>query len=286
VTDPLLVRALLACYPAGWRRRYGSEYAALLADSLPTTSRTVLVADSLRGALDARLTFLGVAMRSPLTAAIWATGLFTVAGIGFQKLSERVGGGGTRAAFGVLVVAAAVALAGIIAIAMPALAAMLHGRGTAAWRYPVIAVAAIAAWFGILVAAKAIADDHPVHSTATVTAAVLIIGAGLAVVATVAWAANATLHRVEAHHPRSLPAAGLAVLAGGMAVATSAGVAWGIVALHTQVVDRSHGGALSTPFLPSWIGAVLLMAVATAMATAAAHRRLTVTPGQAPPTIR
>ena len=30
--DPRLVRALVACYPARWRTRYGDEYAQLLSD--------------------------------------------------------------------------------------------------------------------------------------------------------------------------------------------------------------------------------------------------------------
>jgi hypothetical protein len=72
-----------------------------------------------------------------------------------------------------------------------------------------------------------------------------------------------------------LRATGLAVLAGGMAVATAANLVWGIAALDTQVVDRSHGGLLDTPFVPAWIVNLVLMIVATAVAAAACRRQLT-----------
>jgi hypothetical protein len=284
MTDPLLVRALVACYPTAWRRRYGPEYAALLADSLPTTSRSALVVDSLRGAFDARLTLIGAAMSSPLTAAIWATGLLTVAGIAFQKLSEHVGGADVRAAFIVLMVAAVVALAGIVAIAAPALVALLHGRSAVAWRYPAIAIVAVGTWFGLLAIAKAIARGHSVHSAANVAGALLIIVAGLAVLATLAWGASATLRRVGAAGPRFLQPAGLTVLAGGMALATVADVAWGIAAQHGHAIDRSHGGVLATPFLPSWLVTIALMAAATALAALACRRQLTTTNRRPEPT--
>ena len=51
--DPTLVRALLACYPSRWRRRYGDEYAALLHDHLRAESASTLIVDALRGAIDA-----------------------------------------------------------------------------------------------------------------------------------------------------------------------------------------------------------------------------------------
>ena len=52
MNPPLGHRLLLGTYPAGWRRRYGSEFCVLLA-TRPLRSRDVL--DILRGALDARL---------------------------------------------------------------------------------------------------------------------------------------------------------------------------------------------------------------------------------------
>jgi hypothetical protein len=48
--DVRLVRALVACYPAGWRRRYGEEYAQLLYD-LHVHRCPALIVDSLRAVL-------------------------------------------------------------------------------------------------------------------------------------------------------------------------------------------------------------------------------------------
>jgi len=45
-----LIRLLARCYPRAWRRRYGAEFAALLAQLPPTPSS---MADTLRGAFDA-----------------------------------------------------------------------------------------------------------------------------------------------------------------------------------------------------------------------------------------
>src|SRR5690242_14654654 len=84
--DVRLVRALVACYPADWRRRYGDEYAQLLHD-LRIQRHPALILDSFCGAVRAHG---GVLMSSnqPLTTMIWATGLFTLAGSGFAKLAE------------------------------------------------------------------------------------------------------------------------------------------------------------------------------------------------------
>jgi hypothetical protein len=265
VTDSRLVRVLVACYPAEWRRRYGPEYAALLSDSLPAASRTGLALNSLRGAAGAHLTRFGVAMRSPVATAIWAAGLFTAGGIAFQKLSEHVSGAGVRAVF---VLAAAVALAGVVAIAVPALIAMIRGRTTGAWRYPVAAGAAIAAWFVMLFVTEAVTTGR------TVAGAVVLVAAGLGVIATVAWGAIAVLRRAGDPGPRRLRPAGLVVLAGGMAAATVAALVWGITAQHAHAVDPSHGGLLATSFRLSWIVTTLVLAAATAMATSAATHQV------------
>jgi len=77
--DLRLVRALVACYPAGWRRRYGEEYQIVRASS-GIHRHPGMVFDSLRGAVRAH----GGALMtdpSPTTVLVWAAGLFTVAGI-------------------------------------------------------------------------------------------------------------------------------------------------------------------------------------------------------------
>ena len=56
--DPLLVRAMLGCYPPRWRQRYGEEFAALLIDltaGAPRAAQVRLVADAIGGGVYARL---------------------------------------------------------------------------------------------------------------------------------------------------------------------------------------------------------------------------------------
>jgi len=270
--DPLLVRTLLACYPAGWRRRYGDEYAQMLCD-MHIHRRPVLILDSLRGAARAHGGLL-MSTRSPMTTALWAAGLFAVAGTGFQKVAEDLGdrAGGVYAW---LVAAAAVAFLALVAAATPTGVALLRGRDVGAWKYVSVPVVGAAAWFGVLRLAQAISDGHGGHSTANVAGFALVAVAGIAVVAATAWAASTVLRRLPAAQPARLRPVALLVLAAGMAISTVAALIWG---LRVRAVDpsafRGDHGLLATPFLPSWIGALLLMAVATALATAAGRRQL------------
>jgi hypothetical protein len=273
--DPRLVRALLACYPASWRRRYGDEYAQLLCD-LRIHRHPRLIADSLRGALRAQLSPGGPLMsfRSPMTTAIWAAGLFTVAGIGFQKLSEDFTGVAS-VVYALLVAAAAIALAALVAAAAPTAVALLRGRDAGARWYLAVPVAGAAAWYGILRLALLLSRGHGVHSAANLTGFALIAAAGIAVVAATAWAAGTVLRRVPADQPRRLRPAALLALAAGMAVTTVLALVWG---LRVRASDPAafHGdeGILATPFVPSWIGVLVLMAGATVLAAIAGRRQL------------
>ena len=285
--DSLLVRALLSCYPARWRDRYRDEYAVLISDLFATAAwhrHPALVVNTLRGALDARLHPIGaLTMRSSsaLSVAIWAAGLFTVAGIGFQKLTEDpaiMAAAGRHHAIGIafatLVVASAIALLGVVALAVPTAIALIRTRERAAAKWIAVPPVAVAVWFGVLPVALALAHGHRVHSTATVLAAVLIFGGGIAVVAATAWAAATMLRRTPGIGPARLRPVSLSVLAGGMAVATIACAAWGasvLAAAPSWVPSRA--GILATPFVPSWIAIVVAMAAATALAVLAAHRR-------------
>jgi hypothetical protein len=273
--DPRLVRALLACYPTAWRRQYGDEYAQLLCD-LGIHRRPGLLVDSLRGALDAQLTQGGLLMstRSPMTTAVWATGLFTVAGIGFQKLAE----GFTNTAgsvYKLLIAAAAVALLALVAAAAPTAVALLRGRDTGAWKYVAVPVVGVAAWYGVLRLAMAISHGSGVHSTVNITGFAMVAVAGVAVVAATAWAAGTVLRRVPADQPTRLRPAALIVLAAGMAATTVIALVWGL-RVHANDPTAFHGdqGILATPFVPSWIAALILMAAATAFATMAGRRQL------------
>jgi hypothetical protein len=268
--DPRLVRALVACYPAGWRRRYGDEYAQLLCDSR-VDRRPALIVDSLRGAVRAQG---GVVMAgaSPMTVVVWAAGLFTVAGIGFAKLAEGVTGPGDGP-YAVLVAAASVALLALAAAAAPSAAALLHGRDAGAAKYLLVPVAGALAWYGVARLALAVSAGHGVHSAPVVAGFVVVAVAGIAVVAATAWAAATVLRRAAAAGTARWRPIALATVAGGMAVTTVAALIWGLrLRSGDPAVFHGHDGILATPFVPGWIAVVVALAMATGLAGLAARR--------------
>jgi hypothetical protein len=270
--DPRLVRALLACYPAAWRHRYGDEYAELLGD-LNISHRPALIADSLRGAVRA---YGGAFMstRPPMTVTIWATGLFTVAGIGFQKLSEDLQGiaGG---AYTIVVAAAAVALLALIIAAAPTAAVLLRGRNTRASRYVAVPALGTAVWYGALRIALVTSGHHGVHPAPNIGGFILITVVGVAVVAATAWAAATVLDRVPAAEPAGLRPTALLTVAAAMAVTAVAAVIWGLqIHAHNPAAFRADNGILATPFIPSWIATVVLMAIAAGLAANSGRRQL------------
>ena len=270
--DVRLVRALVACYPAAWRRRYGDEYAQLLCD-LRVHRRPALIVDSLRGAVRA---YGGVLMASdsPMTMVVWAAGLFTVAGIGFAKLAEDFTGN-AGGMYALLVAAAAVALLALVAAAVPSAVALLRGRDAGAWKYVAVPVVGAVVWYGVLRLALAISAGRGVHSAPNVAGFVLIAVTGIAVVAATAWAAATVLQRVPAAQPARLRQVAVMTVAAGMAVATVAGVIWGLqVRSGDPAGFRGDHGILATPFVPSWIAVVVAMAAATAIGALATRRQL------------
>ena len=110
------------------------------------------------------------------------------------------------------------------------------------------------------------------HSARNIIAALIVIVAGLGVVAATAWAVS-TVARVPATAPPRLRRTALGVLAASMAVTTAAAIVWGI-AVHAADPSRfaSRDGVLASPFIPSWIAMFVIMAVATALAVRAARR--------------
>ena len=270
--DVRLVRALVACYPAAWRRRYGDEYAQLLCD-LRVHRRPALIVDSLRGAVRA---YGGVLMASdsPMTMVVWAAGLFTVAGIGFAKLAEDFTGN-AGGMYALLVAAAAVALLALVAAAVPSAVALLRGRDAGAWKYVAVPVVGAVVWYGVLRLALAISAGRGAHSAPNVAGFVLIAVTGIAVVAATAWAAATVLQRVPAAQPARLRQVAVMTVAAGMAVATVAGVIWGLqVRSGDPAGFRGDHGILATPFVPSWIAVVVAMAAATAIGALATRRQL------------
>jgi hypothetical protein len=270
--DVRLVRALVACYPAGWRRRYGDEYAQLLCD-LRIHRRPALIVDSLRGAVRA---YGGVLMTrySPMTIAVWAAGLFTVAGIGFAKLAEDFTGLGSGM-YALLVAAAAVALLALVAAAAPTAVALLRGRDAGAWKYVAVPFVGAVVWFGVLRLALAFSAGHGVHSAPNVTGFVLIAVSGIGLVAATAWAAATVLRRMPVAQPVRLRPVAVMTLAGGMAVASVAALIWGLrVRSGDPAGFRGDHGILATPFVPSWIAVVVALAAATVLAALAGRRQL------------
>jgi hypothetical protein len=285
ITDPVLVRMLVRCYPRGWRARYGDEYASLLGDAFaatPRARRLVLVVNAIRGALDARVYSNGgafVSVRSSITGAIWAVALFTVAGIAFQRLTDDPAitaaadrHPGVGWSFTALVVGAVIALAAIVAMAVPAAVTLLRGHRDPTWAFVALPLAAFAVWYGILRIGLAIADHHGLHSASEVVAAALVGVTGVGVVALTAWAASRVLGRVGNPSAR-LRRVATSATAIGMAAATFGCLAWGLViraAEPSSVIARA--GILASPFVANWIVVLVLMASATVLAAAAARR--------------
>ena len=285
--DPFLMRGLLRCYPPRWRHRYGDEFIALLGDVMaaaPWRRRPFLILNALRGAVDARVRPMGGAVmtsRSPLTVAIWATGLFTVAGIGFQKLSEdavdtpSTGHAAIDPSFDLVLIGAAVALVAIVVAATPTAVAIVRGRWRDTWRLLMVPPVAFAAWFGVLQIGRAIASGHRVDSAPNLLAAILVIVAGIGVVAATAAAASATLRRVgvDTGSMRERTTA-IYTLVAGMAATTLACLVWGLSVWSANPAGFSaHAGAVASPFVPTWLAILALMAAATVLGATAIRGR-------------
>ena len=114
------MRLLLRLYPAAWRDRYGEEFAALL-EERPLSPFDVL--DIAFGAFDARL--------RPRDLAL------DLAPRRKRLMNERIGGIGAIAGGGLLLL-------------MMGIGFLVPGSGTAAvYLYPVVAIALLAAFFGL-----------------------------------------------------------------------------------------------------------------------------------------
>ncbi len=271
--DIWVVRALVSCYPPAWRRRYGDEYAQLLGD-MHAHRRPLLVIDSLLGAARA---YGGLLMseNSAMTVAVWATGLFTVAGIAFAKLAEDFTGV-APAAYAVVVVASAVAVLALGVAAAPAGAALVRGRDPGAWKYVAVPVVGAAVWYGVLRLAVAMAAGRPGRSGPDVAAFVLIAVTGMAVLAATAWAGATVLRRVPVAGPPRLRPSAVTTMAAAMALATAAALVWGLRVRSADPAGfRGHHGLLATPFVSSWIVVLIALAAAGMLTGRTARRRLT-----------
>jgi hypothetical protein len=170
------LRALLRCYPASWRARYGDELEHVIvaaSEGGRPSPRTAL--DVVRSGLRerARAARGGPGAGARLVLCAWTA--FVVAGLATQKLSEHwqaatpaADRGLPAAAFDVLVVAAAIGsilvLAGI-ACALPALAALVAKGGGSGLRRPLrralaCTLVAAAAAIGVVVWAHRLSDQQ------------------------------------------------------------------------------------------------------------------------------
>lgn len=128
--DPLLVRAVLRCYPPRWRERYGEEFAALLIDltaGAPWAARIRLVADAIGGGVHARFhapegRILSERIRGSIGVAACTAMVFAAAIVGLAKMREgptfgAVARGSVTVAVSVDVIRAATVLASLAVLA-------------------------------------------------------------------------------------------------------------------------------------------------------------------------
>lgn len=301
--DPLFARAVLGLYPPRWRDRYGEEFAALLTDLAAASSRAArarLIVSAASGALDARLNPPGGRtmpdrIRRSIATVACAVVVFTIAGVGFQKMTEYPdfhaaarANAAIGASFDILRAAAILAgvavLAGALPLAWSVVRQAVKGRRADLIRLLLVPPAAVIGWLAI---AKIVASLYPhpqVRSVANIAALVAIALLGVAAAAASVWAVIAILRRADLAprllRPQVIP---MAVLTACMAVVTGADISWGLaLRAADSPLFHSDNGLVSTSVPPSWAGSVVVLAAATvvtAAATARAARELR-TPAQ------
>jgi hypothetical protein len=291
--DPLFVRAVLSLYPRRWRDRYGDEFASLLLDmtiATPWRARAGLIADAASGALDARLNALGGSnmpdrIRRSMATVACAVVVFTIAGAGFQKMTEYPDfqaaahqHAAIGASFNILRAAAILAGVAVLAGALPIAWSVIRQAVTA--RRPdliwplVIAPAAVIGWLVITVTIAKLFRHSQVHSAVNIAAVAVIALLGVAAAAACGWAAVAILRRADL--PSRLlrtEVAPMALLTVCMAVVTGADITWGLaLAAADSSLFHSDNGLVSTAMPPSWAGGVVVLLAVTVVTAAATLR--------------
>lgn len=277
-------------FPTGWRERYGVEFGALL-DQTPATPRVVF--DVLVAAVDAHVHPTGPRRRWPLMIerlrwselvvfACWV--VFVVAGLAFQRMTEGapfsviaagqpvVGWAFAAIVGGAVVSLLAVSAAGIpIAIAIARSAVERHRpRQIGLLAVPPIA---LAIWLGLTLLLVSNGDppsDGPWRVVAFLAWVGVFVLAALGSTVAVSVAAleaevDGTLYRRA-----GWPAAATVVA---MAVVVAAVAVWGgAVAIVAPAAFWGAEGILGTSTTLTWLGAVLVMGGATAVAARALMR--------------
>jgi hypothetical protein len=289
--------ALLALYPAAWRRRYGDELDALVvdmhADGRDTGWR--VRADVLRAAARERLRGHrgepSRRIRAGASLVLWAWALFALAGAVVAKTSEHwqqaLPGHSSSIAnvafkgLTVLAVTAAALVAAGIAVTLPAAMrflrdggwARIHRRGLAAAALTVVAATTtvvLVAWAHRLTAVDRNGHDG-LYAGAFLCWAALVAAAVLAWTAVATGIARGMRCGRAVLHAEALLAPVIAVL---MAAMTAAMVVWWAIVGHDRPAALTGGSAAGheSALVVRLVVAVVLMLVATTIAAVGAAR--------------
>lgn len=294
------MRFLLRLYPAGWRARYGEEFAALLEDQ-PLTPRIAL--DTLLGALDAHVVALGShgrtgmvnRLRSSQIAVFCAYIAFVVAGMGFQKMTEYDDFMSARrhtlvgVPFDVVVAGAAVSLLAVLAGGVPlALSALRYAWDRKRWDIalllatPALALALLLGYGAFLLhiantgsAQFSRSAQSGVSLRDKVFFALLVGGFAVAAVAST-WAVCVAIRRAEIAASlfrfARIPALVTAVIMLTVAIAT---LIWGLGLRGAEPgLLSGDDGVLATNTMLSWLAIVAVMALSSLVALVASLRGL------------
>jgi hypothetical protein len=283
-------RLALHLFPSAWQERFGTEFGALL-DQTPPTVRVVF--DVLVAAVDAHVHPTGPRRRWPLMIerlriselvvfASWV--MFVVAGLAFQRMTEgapfapiAVAQPLVGVAYATIVAGAVVSLLAVAVGGVPvALAIARVALARRAWRQlGLLAVAPIslASWVGLTAALVALGDPPAAGPWRvilfTVWVGVFVLAAIASTVAVGAAALDAevdgSLYR-RAATPAVVTAVAMVVVAGAVAI-------WGIaLAVLSPAAFWGTDGILGTSTTLTWLGVIVAMGAAAAVAIRAAVR--------------
>jgi hypothetical protein len=283
-------RLALHLFPSAWQERFGTEFGALL-DQTPPTVRVVF--DVLVAAVDAHVHPTGPRRRWPLMIerlriselvvfASWV--MFVVAGLAFQRMTEgapfapiAVAQPLVGVAYATIVAGAVVSLLAVVVGGVPvALAIARVALARRAWRQlGLLAVAPIslASWVGLTAALVALGDPPAAGPWRvilfTVWVGVFVLAAIASTVAVGAAALDAevdgSLYR-RAATPAVVTAVAMVVVAGAVAI-------WGIaLAVLSPAAFWGTDGILGTSTTLTWLGVIVAMGAAAAVAIRAAVR--------------
>lgn len=293
---------LLRAYPPAWRRRYGRELEALIAEASDggrvgwRTRLDVLLAggrERLRAAAGGSPGATDQRVKDSLVWVLCAWALFVVGGLVVQRFSEHwqaatpaTVGSLPGVAFGVLVAAsvcgALLVVAGI-GVALPSFVALLRAGGWQPIRRratfaAILTALALAAIAGLVAWASGL-DSHQREGSDTAYAAAFVVSALLVCGCLAAWTATAAAiaRRLElgaaAMRLQSWLATAIAIA---MATVTAATVAWwvSLAGAGRSFLAGPGPGALDSTLPPELVAAVALMIAATLLAGAGARRAL------------